>query len=144
MIVIGSGGISASHSGNCTNLEEDVSSSQKNHARLQQISASLREYRCTLLANEAGDDFDDDDGDVLLEIYEGDDKMEALLRADDVFKNGCLAYLCGYVTWKLRLLIKCLMCYKALFNSPEDELHPLAMDFLKEVKIDHISLQQLV
>ena len=82
-----------------------------------------------MLASEAGDD---DFGDVLLEIYEGDDKMETLFRTDDIFKNGYLAYLCGYVAWKLRLLIKCLMCYKALFNSPEDEVHPLAMDFLKK------------
>ena len=36
-----------------------------------------------MLASEAGDD---DFGDVLLEIYEGDDKMETLLRTDDVSK----------------------------------------------------------
>lgn len=116
LLVISSGGISPSLRGNCTILTEDQ---EKDH---RPESASQEDVH----------NDEDDDNEVLVEIYEGDQSTEALLMADDEFKNGCLAYLAGYVTWKIHDRVKCLPCQKALFNSQEDELHPKAMEVLQK------------
>jgi hypothetical protein len=100
LLVIKSGGVTASLSSNCSLVPSQIFENLNCHVEKDSI---------------------DEEIEIDMEIFCNEEELNAS-NIDDAFTNQCLAFIAGYCVVKIERHFDCIMCRKALYDSSEDPL----------------------
>ncbi|KAK4037700.1 hypothetical protein OUZ56_029731 [Daphnia magna] len=109
LLVIKSGGVTASLSSNCSLLP----------------STTLEDQNCQIEQNPVEEEIA-----IEMEMFCNEEELNAS-NIDDAFTNQSLAYIAGYCVVKMERQFDCNMCRKALYDSTEDPLDKDAANIKK-------------
>jgi hypothetical protein len=109
LLVIKSGGVTASLSSNCSLLP----------------STTLEDQNCQIEQNPV-----EEETAIEMEMFCNEEELNAS-NIDDAFTNQSLAYIAGYCVVKMERQFDCNMCRKALYDSTEDPLDKDAANIKK-------------